>query len=188
MAPARGTEPVLTDRLRLTPIGVEHVDELERLYDEPLVGRWTGPWTRAGVEAWARDMAARWDRDGVGKWIAHDRVDGTLVGRGGLSRTVLGDEPVLEVGWVVRDPLTGHGYASEIGRAALGWAATFVPDLPVVAFTEVHNQASLAVMRRLDLRSAGVIHREGLIAGEAGLHPNAPFALYRQVAADRRSR
>ena len=69
--------------------------------------------------------------------MAYDRSDGALVGRGGLSRTVLSGETVLEVGWVVRDELTGRGYASEIGQAALDWAATFFPQLPVVAFTEV---------------------------------------------------
>ncbi len=88
-------------------------------------------------------------------------------------------ETVLELGWVVRDALTGRGYATEIGRAALAWAAAFFPHLPVVAFTEVHNQASRAVMHRLGLHDAGVIHREGLIAGRPGLHPEAPFALYR---------
>ena len=182
MASAQGTDPVLSDRLLLTPIGVEHVGELERLYSEPLVGYWTGPWTSAGVRAWAQGMAERWVSDGVGKWMVHDRANGTLVGRGGLSRTVLGDETVLEVGWVVADELTGRGYASEIGQAALDWAATFFPELPVVAFTEVHNLASVAVMRRLGLRSAGVIYREGLVAGQVGLQARAPFALYRQIA------
>ena len=179
VAPVRPTDPVLTDRLVLTPISLDDVDELRLLYGDPSVGRWTGPWTPATVEAWARAMAARWADDGVGKWMAHDRADGTLVGRGGLTRTTLGAETVLEVGWVVRDALSGRGYASEIGRAALRWAAAFFPELPVVAFTEVHNLASVAVMRRLGLRESGLIHREGLVAGEAGLRPDAPFALYR---------
>ena len=119
--------------------------------------------------------------------MAHDRSDGMLVGRGGLSLTTLSGETVLEVGWVVRDGLTGRGYASEIGRAALDWAATFVPELPVVAFTEVHNLPSLAVMRRLGLHDWGVIHREGVIAGQAGLLAKATFALHRSTAAQRRS-
>ena len=179
MPPAQAIDPVLTDRLLLTPVSVDDVDELGLLYQDPLVGYWTGPWTPDSVEAWTRGMAARWVGDGVGKWMAHDRSDGILVGRGGLSRTALKGETVLEVGWVVRDELTGHGYASEIGRAALGWAASFFPELPVVAFAEVHNDASLAVMRRLGLRDSGIIYREGLIAGQVGLQPSAPFALYR---------
>jgi RimJ/RimL family protein N-acetyltransferase len=182
VAPARAIDPVLTERLVLTPISVEHVDELRLLYGDPQVRRWTGPWTPDSVEAWARDTAARWAGDGVGKWMAHDRSDGTLVGRGGLSRTTISGETVLEVGWVVRDALTGRGYATEIGRAALGWAATFFPELPIVAFTEVHNLASVAVMRRLGLRDSGLIYREGLVAGQPGLHPEAPFAFYRCIA------
>ncbi len=171
--------PVLTPRLVLTPVGPEAVDDLVLLYADPQVARWTGPWTRAAVQAWAADMAVRWARDGVGKWMAHDRSDGSLVGRGGFSRVDLDGETVLELGWAVRDARTGRGYATELGRAALAWAAEHNPDLPVVAFTEVHNRASRAVMERLGLRPAGTIRRNGLVEGRTGVHPDAPFALYR---------
>ena len=181
MCAALATDPVQTARLVLTPIGVNDIEELLLLYGDPLVASWTGPWDRNAVEVWAGGMAARWAADGVGKWMAHDRCDHSLVGRGGFSRVDLDGETVLELGWVVRDALTGRGYASEVGRAALEWAAAFFPGLPVVAFTEVHNFASLAVMRRLRMREAGVISRNGLVAGRPGLHSDAPFALYRSI-------
>lgn len=179
MRSAQPTDPVQTARLVLTPVGVEDVEDLILLYGDPVVALWTGPWSRATIEAWTTDMAERWTADGVGKWIAHDRSSGSLVGRGGFTRCDFDGEAVLELGWAVRDALSGRGYATELGRAALEWAATFFPHLPVVAFTEVHNLASQAVMRRLGMRAAGVIHREGLVAGRLGLHPHAPFALYR---------
>jgi len=179
MRPAEPTDPVQTARLVLTPVGAEDVDDLILLYGDPIVAFWTGPWSRATIEAWTTDMAEHWAADGVGKWLAHDRSDRSLVGRGGFTRVDLDGEAVIELGWAVRDALTGRGYATEIGRAALGWAAAFFPHLPVVSFTEVHNLASQAVMRRLDMRDAGVIHREGLVAGRLGLHPDASFALYR---------
>jgi RimJ/RimL family protein N-acetyltransferase len=91
----------------------------------------------------------------------------------------LDGESVLELGWVVRDALTGRGYATELGRAALRWAGEHRPGTPVIAFTEVHNLASRAVMERLGMRSAGIIRREGLVEGSTDLHPDAPFALYR---------
>jgi RimJ/RimL family protein N-acetyltransferase len=173
------TDAVLTPRLVLTQVGPGDVDDLVVLYSDPVVAYWTGPWTRETVEAWAADMTTRWMVDGVGKWMARDRSDGSLVGRGGLTRFDLDGETVCELGWVVRDARAGRGYATELGRAALAWAAAHQPDLPVVAFTEVHNRASWAVMERLGMRSAGIIRREGLIEGRTGVHPDAPFALYR---------
>jgi RimJ/RimL family protein N-acetyltransferase len=173
------TDPVLTPRLVLTPVDRDDVGDLAVLYGDPVVAYWTGPWTRAIVEEWAASMAARWAADGVGKWMARDRSDGSLVGRGGFTRIDLDGEAVLELGWAVRDALTGRGYATELGRAALAWAVAHHPDLPIVAFTEVHNHASRAVMERLGMRPAGVIRREGLVEGRTGVHPDAPFALYR---------
>lgn len=176
--PRSAMEPVLTARLVLTPVGSADVDDLMLLYGDPEVAFWTGPWTSAAVEAWAADMAARWARDRVGKWMARDLSDGSLVGRGGFTRIDLDCDTVLELGWVVRDALTGRGYATELGRAALAWAAEYEPDMPVVAFTEVHNRASRAVMERLGLRPVGTIRREGLVEGRIGVHSDAPFALY----------
>ena len=175
------TGPVLTSRLRLTPIGPADVADLLVLYGDPMVASWTGPWNPASVRAWTSDMATRWTIDGVGKWLARSRADASLVGRGGISRFELNGERVLELGWVVRDTLTGRGYATEIGRAALEWAELHEPGMPIVAFTEVHNEASQAVMRHLGMRPTGVIHRQGRIDGRLGLHPHAPFAVYRVV-------
>jgi len=181
-------EVVLTPRLRLTPIGPADVDDLIVLYRDPLVAFWTGPWNPESVRVWTADMATRWSVDGVAKWLARSRSDSSLVGRGGFTRFELDGEPVLELGWVVRDALTGRGYATEIGQAALDWAAIHQPRTPIVAFTEVHNQASQAVMRHLRMRPSGVIRRSGLIEGRPGLHPDAPFALYRLDRDDRVSR
>src|SRR4029453_5585098 len=92
------TDPVLTPRLVLTPVGPDDVNALLLLYRDPVVAYWTGPWTRAAVETWAADMAARWAADGVGKWMARDRSDGSLVGRGGFTRFDLDGETVLGLG------------------------------------------------------------------------------------------
>jgi RimJ/RimL family protein N-acetyltransferase len=48
----------------------------------------------------------------------------------------------------------------------------------VVAFTEVHNVRSRAVMERLGMVYDHEIRRPGLVAGRPGMHPDAPFALY----------
>jgi RimJ/RimL family protein N-acetyltransferase len=171
---------VLTPRLVLTPVGRADVEDLTLLYGDPLVARWTGPWTRLTIEAWADEMAARWAEDGVAKWMARDRMDGSPRRTRWLHPDRSDGEVVLELGWAVRDTRTGRGYATEIGRSSLAWADEHHADLPTVAFTEVHNRASRAVMKRLGMRPSGTIRREGLIDGRTGLQPNAPFALYRR--------
>ena len=173
------TDPVLTPRLVLAPVGSDDVGDLRLLCANPQVAFWTGPWTPASVEVWAANMAARWMTDGVGKWMARERSEGSLVGRGGFTRYELDGETVLELGWAVRDSHTGRGYATELGRAAIDWAAQHQPDVAVVAFTEVHNRASRAVMERLGMHPVGIIRRAGLVEGRSGMQPDAPFALYR---------
>ncbi len=90
----------------------------------------------------------------------------------------LGQDDVLELGWTLRDAARGRGYATEIGRAGLDVATRHRPPLPVVAFTEVHDRASRAVMERLGLHLSGTIVRPGLVEGRTGVQAAAPFALY----------
>jgi RimJ/RimL family protein N-acetyltransferase len=168
----------LTERLDLTPVGPEHAEKLWRLHQDPEVARWADPLSRDEACAVGARMAEGWRVEGVHKWIAHDRVSGALVGRGGLSWTTLADATVLEVGWIVRRPLWGCGYASEIGAESLRFAAGVLGATRVVAFTEVHNTRSRAVMERLGMTYDREIRRPGLIAGREGVHDDAPFALY----------
>lgn len=172
---------VTTERLTLVPVGPQHVEDLVVLHSDPDVAFWyAGAWTPAEARRWAGQMRRRWEVEGVGKWMAYRRVDGELIGRGGLTWTELGGRPCLELGWLVRGQHRGQGYATEIGRAGLTFAFSQLGAEEVVAFTEVHNRASRAVMTRLGMADAGVIHRPGLRKGVDGVQPEAPFALCRR--------
>jgi RimJ/RimL family protein N-acetyltransferase len=171
---------VTTDRLVLVPVGPGHVDDLVVLHSGPDVAFWyAGTWMRTEALDWARQMSQRWRDEGVGKWIAYRRSDGELVGRGGLTWTTIDDISCLEVGWLVREKHRGVGYATEIGSAGLDFAFGELDAAEVVAFTEVHNRASRAVMTRLGMTMSGLIYRPGLVEGRPGVQPSAPFALYR---------
>lgn len=126
-------------------------------------------------------MRQRWQQEHVGKWMAYRRSDGELIGRGGLTRIEIEGDPCLELGWLVREQHRGVGYATEIGRVGLTFAFNQLGAEEVVAFTEVHNRASRAVMIRLGMTEAGLIYRPGLIEGCDGIQPSAPFALYRSA-------
>ncbi|MDQ1477165.1 MAG: [ribosomal protein S5]-alanine N-acetyltransferase, partial [Actinomycetota bacterium] len=157
-----------TARLRLEPIGPQHADDLWLLHQDPGVAEWQDrTWTRETVDRYAADSADSWAVDGVHRWMAYDSTTGALVGRGGLSKTVVDGARRLEVGWTVRSELWGRGYASEIGRAALAVAFDESGAGEVVAFTEPHNVRSRAVMERIGMTDPRAIDHNGV-----------PFVLY----------
>jgi RimJ/RimL family protein N-acetyltransferase len=171
---------IITDRLILTPIGPEHTDELVQLHADPNVAYWNaGAWSESEARRFAVEMQERWSRDQVGKWIANRRSDGALVGRGGLSLSLVDDRLGLELGWALRDKMRGQGFATEIGAAGLDFGFDVLGFHEVVAYTEAHNKASRAVMERLAMRFVKVIRAPGLIEGSDDVHDDAPFALYR---------
>ncbi|MFC7533088.1 GNAT family N-acetyltransferase [Actinoplanes sp. GCM10030250] len=161
-----------TDRLRLEPISPGHAGDLWLVFQDKHIAHWYGgPWTRQDAAGYAATSAACWQRDGVHKWLAYHRDTGEVVGRGGLSRTEVTGQERLEVGWAIREPFRGQGYATEIGRAGLDLAFGDLGADEVIAFTEHHNDRSRAVMHRLGM------HYDG----ERGLpsHGDTPFAFYR---------
>jgi RimJ/RimL family protein N-acetyltransferase len=152
----------LTRRLSLQPVSLDHIDDLLLLHADRDVASWHGgAWSRERALAFARSCEERRALDGVSKWMAYDRGSGVLIGRGGLSRTTIEGSPRLEVGWTLRRESWGHGFATEIGSAGLACAFDEVRAPEVVAFTEPHNERSLAVMVRLGMINAGEIKHHG---------------------------
>ena len=166
-----------TERLRLVPIDARHAPELWELHQDEGIARWY-PFSREQALRFAEWMESSWRR-GVGKWLAYEVSTGALLGRGGPSWAVVEGAECVEIGWALRQEVWGRGYATEIGRVGLDHAFSVLGVEEVVAFTEVHNARSRAVMERLGMRYVRRILRPGLIAGSAAVHKEAPFALYR---------
>jgi len=150
---------------------------LEELHRDPGIARWYA-WTPEEAAAFARKQDRGWREHGIGKWLAHDRISRALIGRGGCSIADVDGERRIEVGWAVREALWGRGYATEIGRAGIEFARVELGAAEVVAFTEVHNVASRAVMEKLGMTYVRELHRPGLVAGSDVVQEDAPFALY----------
>ena len=172
-----GEDSRRTDRLRLEPIRAADAQALWQLHRDRAVAIYWGAWSRDEARRRAATFEEDWRRDGVGKWLAFDH-GGQLVGRGGLSRTELEGRRVLEVGWTLRRRFWGEGYATEIGDAGLRMAFDELGAEGVVAYTEVHNWRSRAVMQRLGMRYERELTMPGLVEGRDGIQPDAPFALY----------
>ncbi|MEM7111065.1 MAG: GNAT family N-acetyltransferase [Chloroflexota bacterium] len=175
----------LTARLRLEPIGLHHVADLLHLHNDDGVAAWYGGgWTHAQAAAFAKTSEQAWQTEGVHEWMAFRKSDNALVGRGGLSWAEIDDKKQLEIGWALRRKFWGQGFASEIGRQGLHFAFSTVGAKAVVAYTEVHNVKSRAVMERLGMSYSKEIVAAGLVYGLEGVQEKAKFALYCLNAAD----
>jgi RimJ/RimL family protein N-acetyltransferase len=180
----------LTSRLRLEPIGPGHAEDLWQLHRDPAIAEWyvdEALWTRDDATRAAALFGDAWRENGVSKWIAYDRDTGALVGRGGLSRWELEGHEGLEVGWGLRGAFWGRGLATEIGAEALSVAFAELQADEVIAFTEVHNRRSRAVMERLGMSYVRDIVARGLAEGVEAVQDQVPFALYRITMPEWRS-
>src|SRR6478735_5506687 len=117
------------------------------------------------------------------------KADGTLIGRGGLSRIETAVAPdelrgAVQVGWTLRADCWGRGYAREAGEAALALAFERL-DLPqVYAQTSQRNTASWGLMERL-----GMVRRADLDYPDPEYPPDDnPTMIYQLDAAAWRAR
>lgn len=182
-----------TERLRLDPITTDHAPELWRIHNHDAVACWYQNWrpTLQEVTDWAATMQDSWAHFGVHKWIAHHRITGELVGRGGASPTpadedwgrinqFLPQEPWatgtrrgprgdvvhanwVELGWALLPEFWGAGFAAEIGQAGLTYALENLEMHAVVSCTAQDNERSIAVMERIGMTHAG--HLDDLDGG-----------------------
>src|SRR5699024_4917587 len=127
-------------RLRLEPVGLEHLAQMERLHADPdVMGDLGGPWSRARTRAKVVSWQADWDVDGCGIWVALHRATGEFVGRVGVGTTELDGAAVPELGWSLMPAFRSRGYATEMGRAAVTYAFDTLQAPAVVAFSSPEN-------------------------------------------------
>ncbi len=140
------------------------------------------PLDRGESDALVGRIEAGFEANGFGLWALELRGEGGLIGFAGLA--VPGFEarftPAVEVGWRLARHAWGNGYATEAGRAALGFGFEEVGLTEIVSFTSAGNARSIAVMERLGMTHdpAEDFDHPSLPVG----HPLRRHVLYRVAA------
>jgi ribosomal-protein-alanine N-acetyltransferase len=160
--------PIVSERLELVSLSPELVDAL-------LAGRRERPrrvdgievpagWPDRGDEGFLLLRRRQMLEDpGVQEWLVRAivlRAPGRpLVGHIGFhgrpGRNGLRRDDAVEIGYTVFEPFRRRGYATEAVKALLGWAERAHGITRFVASVAPHNEASLAIIRRLGFRPAG---------------------------------
>jgi len=159
---ARPDDAVLeTERLWLCRVNAERdfIRFAETLADEENV-RYIGGKVMHPTQAW-RAMAmlmGHWEIRGYGFFSCITKETGEHIGRVGPWNPHGWPEP--EVGWTLHPAFHGKGYASEAGRAAIGYVFNTLNWPKVIHVIQHGNTNSVAVAERLG--SAYLYDIEGL--------------------------
>ncbi|MCP2328622.1 RimJ/RimL family protein N-acetyltransferase [Hamadaea flava] len=151
-----------TDRLLLCRPTAADAAEHFAIHADPAtnVHNPAGPQTdRAESEQTLGAWAFQWAKSGFGYWTVRLAETGEVIGFGGV-RPALPGEDGLNLYYRFTPAAWGHGYAQELGRAALELARRRAPGEPVLALIRPENAASIRVAERLGLTLDGPVERE----------------------------
>jgi ribosomal-protein-serine acetyltransferase len=147
-----------TDRLRLEPVGPEHVDAIWTAVESSLaeLRPWM-PWavdnSRESTEEFAQGCVADW---GVREWQFGIHKDGVYVGGIGLQ----GHAPLTlsaELGYWLRSDQAGNGYMTEAAEAMVRFGFNELGLHRIELAAGVENLASIRVAEKLGFVRGGVL-------------------------------
>jgi RimJ/RimL family protein N-acetyltransferase len=146
---------VETDRLLLRRWHHDDLDALTRVFRKSEV--WWFPFKRGltaeETEAFLGQKLSEWESRGWSQWAVVTKEHRALIGFRGLSPPGFLPEvmPTVEVGWRIDPDYWGKGFATEGGRAALGFGFEVLELDEIVSICEPENVASSRVMERLGM-------------------------------------
>ena len=176
---------ITTPRLRLRRWEQPDLDPFAEICaDEQVMEFFPAPLTRKQSNDFIARVDRHFDEHGYGFWAVESLEGPRLIGFVGLAQVAFAADfvPAVEIGWRLARSAWGQGYASEAGRAALGYAFETLGLCEIVSFTVPENARSRAVMERLGLKRNP---REDFDHPTLGArHPLARHVLYRLAASD----
>ena len=157
---------IKTERLLLVPFSDDYLDEVARIFADPVVVRYISrgqPLSRDLIrKEWSDRNRRNWDEHGYGLWDMIDRRSGRWVGFSGLS--LLEDWPgqtKWEVGWSVDPAFWGQGFATEAGKAGIQFGFEEAKLERIISVTIPENAPSRRVMEKCGLTCQGLLPWRG---------------------------
>ena len=151
--------PVLeTDRLILRGFQAHDLDAMTAMWALPETVRYIGGVPQSREQSWMRLLRhiGMWNVMKFGFWTVTDKVTGQFIGQAGfheMRRALTPSiENTLEAGWGLHPDFQGRGYASEVLRIMLPWAAANHPDKEITCIINPDNTASIRLAERHGFR------------------------------------
>lgn len=153
--------PRASARLLLRPPRRADLARVYAIHADPATNRFnpSGPMrdpvqAESLLQGWMDD----WARRGFGCWaVAEAERPEHVVGFGGLSMRYYGAVERVNLGYRFDTAAWGHGYATELARAALAAAFDELGLERVHALVRPRHEASIRVLEKIGMRRAGTL-------------------------------
>lgn len=148
-----------TPRLLLRPPVASDLERLFAIYGDPATNVYNpfGPFAdlekaRSVLTGWIE----HWRQHGFGQWAIEAReAPGRVIGFGGIGYRKYLEQEALNLGYRFATEAWGHGYATELARAALQHAFGSLKLPEVFAIVRPVNQPSIHVLEKAGLQRIG---------------------------------
>ena len=94
----------------------------------------------------------------VGMWSVIEKDTGQMIGRVGFGLGDYDNTKGLDFGFVIKKEKWHQGYAYEAALAALAYGKSMMEMKDVIAFVQVGNAESEALLNKLDFKRNNTIH------------------------------
>ncbi len=155
-----------SDRLGFRGWQPTDLEDLYLLCSDPEVMRhFPATLSQEETAAFLQRLIDHQSEHGYSYFAVEQLTDGAVIGFTGLAYQTYAAPftPCIDLGWRLRPPYWGKGYASEGARRCIAWAGEHKLAGRVYAVAVSGNEPSLRVMRAV-----------GMTPGEQFYHPNLP--------------
>lgn len=152
-----------TERCYLREMTLEDLDELYEIYGEEGIADYIEPlYNRQEEEAYTKAYIQNmYGYYGYGMWLVFDRFTDKMIGRAGLNNQEIEGEIILEMGYLIRNGYQNQGYATEVCKAILDYAAEALEFPCVYCLVDSENEKSICFLRKMKFEAAGEVFLQG---------------------------
>jgi RimJ/RimL family protein N-acetyltransferase len=149
-----------TDRLILIRPQARDFDRYYEIHSDPETNLFnpSGPMNLDKAKASFAVMTAHWDEHGFGTWAIKEKGAATIIGFGGLSYRMYGDELKLNLGYRFDKNFWGKGYATELASYAISYGFSELPIDKIFAIVRPKHTVSIKVLEKCNMQLYGKLN------------------------------
>ncbi len=104
------------------------------------------------------EMMEHWDNHGFGTWVIKEKGAATIIGFGGLSFRMYGDELKLNLGYRFDKDFWGKGYATELSKHAIHFGFIELQVEQIFAVVRPKHEVSIKVLEKCNMQLFGQLN------------------------------